>query len=128
MAKQKKHDYGKAPWDLKNGDISNYAQITEANRKNAIVLGRILYVVEKNGRTHQFCGTFSIDPRFTKGWIGYPIKPWEQGYPGHRRVYMPEDLNYEEWKSNNDKMITTFIQEKKLFIKTDDPILTYTKE
>jgi predicted metalloenzyme YecM len=120
--------YNKGPWDFKKNGINEFIAVNELNRKNAIVLGRILYVITLNGSTNQFRGTFSIDPRFTKGWWKYPAKPWENNFPGHARVFMPEDMEYEHWKASNNDLITKFINEKSLYIKQTDPILKYFKE
>lgn len=127
MAGKNANNYGKGPWDLKKGAINDFVAVTASNRKNAIVLGRILYIIRLNGTIYQFCGTMSVDPRFTKGWFGYPLKPWQTGFPGHQRIFMPEDMDYNDWKNNNDKIISAHIESKELYIKPSDPILTFKK-
>lgn len=120
--------YGKGPWNMKKNAIKEFMQVTPVNENVAKVLGRIFYVITLNGSVHQFLGTFSIDPCFTKGFWQYPIKPWQTGFPGHQRTFMPEDMNYDNWASTNKIMISGFIKKGELYIKAEDPILKYYKD
>lgn len=113
---------------MKRTLIGNYRLITQDNRKNAIVVGRILYIIEPLGLNYTFRGSMSIDPCFTQGWIKYPYKPWQQGYPNHFRVYMNANMDYNVWAAENKILIDNYIENKVLYLKPTDPILTYYKE
>lgn len=128
MAKTVSVSYGEGPWNMKKNAIKDFIQVTEDNRKNAIVVGRILYVIDLNGSVYQFRGTFSIDPCFTKGWFRYPLKPWQNNFPGHIKVFMPEDIDYNAWASQNKFLIDDYIFKKTLYIKPTDPILKFFKD
>ena len=128
MAKQNVNNYNIGPWEMKRTLIVDFRLITPDNRKNAIVTGRILYIIEPNGLNFTFRGTMSIDPCFVQGWFKYPLKPWQSGYPSHTRVYMNANMDYNVWASENKILIDRYINEKVLYLKPTDPILTYYKE
>jgi hypothetical protein len=126
MANKDKTNYAKGPWTMKKSMIADFILVTPDNRENAIVLGRVLYVISPNGLNYMYRGAMSIDPCIEKGWILYPKKPWEG--TGHYRVFFPQDMDYDEWKDTYKKLLDNYIANKELYIKTTDPILTYLKE
>lgn len=128
MEKKQKNTFGSGPWIMKKVAMEHFIAVTEGNRKQARVAGRIFYVIEKSGHQFVFCGTFSIDPPFTQGWWHVPFKPWMKGFPGHFRVYMNSNVDYNTWVAENKYMLDKFITEKKLYINTRDPILTFKQE
>lgn len=127
----KKHSFSAGPWPMKEKDMKNFLMVTTLNRPTTVVLGRILYVIERVGRINIFKGVISIDPCFTRGKWKYPWKPWQKkpaGASTHFVVGFPEDMNYEEWARDNKNIIDKFIKEEQLYIKPSDPILVYFKE
>jgi hypothetical protein len=128
MANKNKTNYGAGPWPMKRSLIEDFILVTPDNRKQAVIIGRILYIIAPSGSNYTFRGTMSIDPCFTKGWILFPCKPWETPNTGHRRVYIPAGFDYEEWKDTNKRLIDGYIESKELYIRQTDPILTYLKE
>lgn len=98
------------------------------NKVNAVVLGRIFYIIRLNGSSYQFCGTMSVDPAFDQGWWHYPFKPWQKKEGGHFKVYMNSNMDFEETKRINRFLINGYIERKELYILQTDPILTYLKE
>jgi len=132
MAKQSSN-YGVAPWQLKKGAINDFTLVTEKNRSNAIVLGRILYFMEPIGVNHIFRGAISVNSRLTKGKWMWPRMPWmpatkEATNKTHFEVYVDKDEDYESWKTYYDYVITKGINEKTLYICQKDPILTFLKK
>lgn len=124
----KKNSYLKGPWALKKNEINDFSLVTEINRKNAIVQGRILYVIQREGRAPVYCGFFTIDPCFTKGWWKVPCKPFEKKDEAHRRTFIHEDIVRAKWASEYKSLLDLHIKNEQLFIKSTDPILTYHKE
>jgi hypothetical protein len=127
MSNKNKANYGAGPWPINRSLIEGFIKVTESNRKQAVVYGRILYIIDPSGSNYIFRGTMSVDPYFDRGWHHYPWKPW-QGKTGHFRVFMTNGVPYDEWKDANKKLINTYIAEGSLYIKQSDPILTYIKE
>jgi len=41
--------YNFAPWVLKKDDIESYQPVNDENRKEIIIIGRILYIISKMG-------------------------------------------------------------------------------
>lgn len=126
-SEQSKQNYGSGPWIFKKGGINKFALVTEQNRNNAIVKGRILYIIELVGRSHMFRGTMSVDPCFEKGWFKYPFKPWQKEHPGHFKVYFNEDMDLSALVKENRFLVNQYIEKNQLYIKPEDPILTYFK-
>lgn len=125
MEPKKTNDYGYGPWIFKKNVINDFIRVTDFNRKQAVILGRILYVIDLVGTDNRFCGTMIIEPCYLKGEWKVPYRPWMNGYPGHFKSVFRENMDYNEWVSNNDKMISKFISENTLYIKTTDPILKF---
>jgi len=125
MEKKAVKNYGNGPWELKKTQIKDFSIVNEFNRKNAVTLGRIFYIIEPIGYSYMFRGTFTIDPKFTKGWWNYPFKPWQSSDLTHFKVYFNGDVDYNEWAQSNKTIIDRFINEKTLYIKSSDPLLTY---
>jgi hypothetical protein len=130
MAAANKNSFSAGPWPMKPKEAEKFRLVTPENRKQAIVYGRILYIIEQIGTHFIFKGTMTADPRFTKGKVKYPFKPWETAKTGlsHFDVYIDEDQNYEKWVQSNKTLIDKFISEKVLYINPSDKILTYTQE
>lgn len=132
MAKNK-HNYGYSPWELTKGAIDNFILVTEANRKNAITLGRIYYFIEPSGSKFMFQGASVIRPLLKKGHWNWPHFPWaiipkDVQNKTHWRQYINEDEDYNEWKCSFDKLISDGITNKTLYINPKDEILKFYKE
>lgn len=119
MSKQP-NTYAKGPWNFKRTELDKFAKVTPANRAHAVKYGRIFYVIDGT----LFRGAFTVDPCFSKGQWMYPWKPWESG-TGHFKVFMPEDMNFEEYKASYKAMIDKMIDEGSLYVNPSDPVLTY---
>lgn len=124
MEKKVKNSYSFGPWTMKQAEKDSFVQVTFENRPQAIVYGRILYII--SGLT--FRGSFSVDPNFEKGWIHYPFKPWMSKTQTHYKVFISEETEQHVYAMNYKKLIDSFIEEKSLYLKPSDPILTYRKE
>lgn len=132
MAK-KNHNYGVSPWELTKGAIDNFVLVTEANRKNAITLGRIYYFIEPSGSKFIFLGANVIRPLLKKGYWNWPHYPWavvpkDVQNKTHWRQYYDKDEDYTEWKDFFDKIITDGINKKTLYICPKDEILKFYQE
>lgn len=125
-----KNNFGAGPWDLKKGDIDRFILVTEQNRKNAIVQGRILYFID---RQKTFLGTILIAPCLTKGWWWYPHMPWaiipnDVQNKTHYRVYLDAGQDYENWASSYKFLIDQGILKQNLYICPEDKILQFFKD
>lgn len=128
MEKRQTSNFSVAPWYLKGKHIESFSKVTEFNRKQAIVQGRIFYVIEPIGSKWMFRGTLTIDPCFTKGSWRYPFMPWQKNKTTHFKVYFPENLDYNFWWKETKALLDKFIAEGNLYINPADPILTYYKD
>jgi len=128
-----KNNFSSGPWTMKPKDILNFRIVTNENRKIAVIAGRIMYIIDSVGNHHVFRGTMTIDPRFDRGHILYPYRPWDSVpkecmNKTHFKVYINENMDYNEWADKNKRLIDKYIEEKSLYIKPEDPILTYFRE
>jgi hypothetical protein len=128
MEKKQTSNYSFGPWDLKKKDIDNFRIVTELNRKKAVVIGRILYIISLSKNTHTFRGTLTVTPCFDKGYWMCPFMPWMNSSLSHYSVRFDEPINKEDWVVSHKLILDKFISEKSLFIKPTDPILTYKKQ
>ena len=124
MEPKVKKNYSFSPWNMSRKEKDSFVLVTPENRQHAIVYGRILYVI--SGLLYRGCIT--VDPCFEKGWIHYPFKPWMSKTMTHCRVYISENMDYNQYVTTNKALIDKYIEEKSLYLKPTDPILTYKKE
>jgi len=124
MEKKVKSNYSFAPWNMSKKEFESFTLVTQENRARAIVYGRILYIIS----FPVYRGSFSIDPFFEKGWIHYPFKPWMSSRESHYKVFINENMDYNQYVKSNKVLIDSLIAEKSLYLKSTDPILTYKKE
>lgn len=115
--------YNTPGWKIKPGDFKNFIAVTTANRKNAVVMGRVLYVIESNGTLIQYRGYIVVRPRLIKGELKI------QGHPhmNDQNYFLREDEDYNEYVSSFDKLITQQINKKQLYFKLSDPLVKYIK-
>lgn len=67
MAKQG-GSYLRAPWVMKLVALDDFVLITDENKKNAMVQGRIIYVIDDTKtKNPKYCGYKIFDPCFKQG-------------------------------------------------------------
>lgn len=134
MEKKKKNDYWWAPWSSKEGAFKEMVPVTELNRKNAIVQGRMVYIIEPETKSmSRYCGFITICPRYTKGEWLWPLEPFLPRWPEHKdkthyKIYFDCDQDYEKYKNDYKILIDRGIANKTLYINPKDPILTFFKK
>lgn len=128
MAPPKKKTFAEGPWTIKKAEVDTFAKVTEDNRKQAIVIGRILYIIAKDGNVYTYCGAMTIDPCLLKGWWKWPFLPFVNQSKSHFRVFVESDMSRDDWAVEYKGLIDKYINEGTLYIKREDPILTYIKE
>jgi len=128
MAKQS-NKLNIGPWTLKNKQINDFIRVTEINRKHVAIQGRLMYIIEGTGNPYTYCGTLVIDPCFTKGWWMYPFLPFNKPASGetHYKHYQAKEKDFSEHVKTYRSMIDKFVAKGSLYIKQEDPILTYYK-
>lgn len=103
--------------------MANYISVTPINRKEAIIIGRTLYVIERSGHLINYCGYITIRPRLVKCRLQVSNHPHMKDH----QVYIPDDETPEDYKGGFGPLLDKLIEEKKLFIKLKDPITKYTR-
>lgn len=118
-----------APWVMSRKEFEKFIPVTELNRKNAIVQGRILYIISEVGKIITYNGNRIVDPCFTKGKWRIDHAPWHiKNTPSPTfDVYFFSSVEREHWASEWAAMIREGIQKKELFINPSDPIIQYFK-
>lgn len=109
---------------MKPKEFEDYVPVTAANRKNAVIKGRILYCIEViSDKIINYCGYFPVRPQLTVGRLkmkGHPYLP-------DGDTYINEDENFEDYKNSFNELITILINKKKLYFKLTDPLIKYEK-
>lgn len=108
---------------MKPKEFKEYTLITPANRKNAIVKGRILYCIDAAGTIINYQGSFPIRPQLTRGRLkmsGHPFLP-------DADTLVQEDENFDDYKTSFNAIITLLIDKKQLYFKIKDPLIKYEK-
>lgn len=103
--------------------MKTFISVTTTNRKNAVVMGRILYVIESNGTLVNYRGYFVVRPRLLKG----EMKVHGHPYMTDQNYFLREDEDYNEYVKSFDKLITQQIEKKQLFFKLTDPFVKHIK-
>lgn len=128
MAKPKSSSYNVAPWIMGRKEFEKFIPITDINRKNAIIQGRIIYRISVVGNIITFCGHKVIDPCFTKGRWKIDHLPFTKNVSSPTfEVYIFDEMNRGEWASFWEKTLRKGIEKKELFINPNDPIIQYYK-
>lgn len=108
--------------------FSEFIPVTELNRKNAIVQGRIIYVISEMGKVITYRGFKVIDPCFDKGRWRIDHLPFAKNVPGKAfETYIFTGVDRNDWAKDWKAIIDKGIKEKELFIKPSDPIIQYFK-
>jgi hypothetical protein len=107
---------------MKAVEFKDYTLITPANRKSAIIKGRVVYCIEFIGKSIiNYNGSFPIRPRLVKGRLkmkGHPFLP-------DADTFVNEDETLENYKTSFDALITLLIEKKQLYFKLTDPLIKY---
>lgn len=109
---------GKLPSKVSDADFDGLVQVTEANRKFCVVLGRTLYSIVKAGKTHELHGWFEIRPRLTKGILmigNVKISVWR------------DDEGMNEYRDTFKGVIDLLIKDKSLYINPKEELIKYAK-
>lgn len=118
--KSKKNDYKKAPWPISKKLYEEFTLITEKNKAEAFVKGRILYCIEVIGTMITYKGFFEIDPRISKGQLHVSNHMFFQ--------------NCSIWCSNTESIesykerfipVTLMLEKKQLYYRKTDKIVSY---
>jgi hypothetical protein len=119
----KPNNYNKAPWPMKRGAFEQFVLVTADNRKNAIVLGRVLYSIIDEGGPIQYCGSFTIWPQMQKGMIrvtGHPFTDFKSD------IFV-DDEPLESYAKSYKSVIDHLIAKKRLYVKPTDQIVKFFK-
>lgn len=114
--------YLKAPQAMKRADMKNYTPVTADNRKNAAVLGRVLYIISDDGAMITYNGFMTIRPRLTKGKLKITNHPHLKDI----ETFIPEDEPAEVNRRDTTLLIDKYIREKSLYVNLKDSITKYT--
>lgn len=110
-------------WKMKSSELKEFTAITSENRKAAVILGRILYVITASGTLVEYQGYFTVRPRLQVGRIKVTGHPFEID----QNTYIPEEESMESYRKSFDELITHCIRENKLFFKITDKLVNYEK-
>ncbi len=106
-------------WRVKPKDFESFTAVTISNRKNAVVMGRILYVIDD---IKCYKGYFVIRPQLVKGRLSITNHP----YLPDNNIFIKEDEPFNDYKSSFDKLITLQIEKQQLFFKLTDQLIKHT--
>lgn len=115
-----------APWVMKPAQLDDFVLITEANKKNAMVIGRIIYVIDDaKTKTPKYGGYKTFDPCFKQGLYRITLPSFwsieEMKHP------VPADQDKKEWDRFWVAIINDGIKRERLFIKKNEPLIKYFK-
>jgi hypothetical protein len=99
-------------------DLESLIQVTDVNRKFAIVMGRKLLAIEKTGTTKKtvvMLGSFEIRPRIKAGWNDF----------GGNKFYAQQDEDKSEYAESFRSVINLLIKEGKLFFNPKTRLIKY---
>jgi hypothetical protein len=97
-------------------DIATMIQVTEVNRKFAVVLGRVLAICEPKGNDLLLVlNEFDIRPRLKKGWRVH----------GSHKFYCTEDESREEYANSFKEILDTEIKKGRLYFNPKKHIVKY---
>jgi hypothetical protein len=128
MAKKEKKpavgNYRRHGWLIDEKAMKDYAKITDANRKAAIVIGRIIYVFFPDNKSKfRYGGFMEIWPKLTKGMIqvsNHPVLPTHD-------FFATQDMETEDYKGLFEPLLTKKIAQGILYIKKEDKLVKYKK-
>lgn len=125
MAKQG-GNYRKVPFTIKPAAMEDYVLLTEANKKTAMVTGRVLHVIDDaHTKNPKYCGYKTFDPCFSQGLYRITLPEfWDIKEFSHA---VKEDQNVEEWKKMWVSIVNDGIKKGRLFIKKNEPLIKYFK-
>jgi hypothetical protein len=112
-----------APWKMKSKEFDGYIPVTESNKKEAIINGRCLYVIEVYGSVITYRGFINMRPRLVKCRLSITGHP----HLKDSSLYISEDEDLDQYKKSFVTLFDKLIKEKTLYIKLTDPITKYTR-
>lgn len=124
----KKNSFAKGPWEMKKAEVDTFIKVTPTNLKQAKVIGRIFYVIEKSGNKFFYNGCFAIEPCLLKGWWDWPWMPHMKAKTEFYSVKIDNDGSRDEWAAFYKYMLDSHVEKGELYIKQGDPILKYIKK
>lgn len=116
--------YNSPGWKMKPKEFELFTAVTASNRKNAVIMGRVLYVIEKVGSMITYRGYIVVRPRLVKGRVSVKQHPF---LPDHG-AYINEDEDFDSYRDSFNKIITLKISENQLFFKLTDKLVKYDKD
>ena len=120
--KSKTNNFNQIPWSMSKELFKEFTLVTEKNKAEVVIKGRILYAITITGNIITYCGFYEVDPRMAKGKLWVSNHMFFQDYS----VYITETesiSDYEErFKSVNNKMA-----EKRLYYRKSDKIVKYAR-
>jgi hypothetical protein len=122
----KKRDFRLAPWPMHKKELNDYVLLTDDNKKNAMVTGRIIYVIDSSiTKEPQYCGYKTFDPCFTQGLYNITLPDfWDLKEMKHA---VPADMDKAEWQKMWVSLINDGVRRKRLYIKKNDQLIKYFK-
>lgn len=118
--KSKKNDYKKAPWSISKKLYEEFILITDKNKAEAFVKGRILYCIEVIGIMITYKGFFEVDPRLSKGMLYISNHQFFQNCS----IWCVSTESMESYQERF-KPITLLLEKKKLYFRDTDKIVKY---
>lgn len=116
--KSRKGNFRNAPWQLAKGQIEGFTLITEANKHEARVIGRVLYNIEFG----IYGGWFEVMARLKKGRLSMTNHPFFPDFS----IWITADESMEDYK-HRFKPVTHLLERGVLYFKQDDKIVKYGK-
>lgn len=111
-----------APWGMSKRSFNTFTKVTENNRKEVLVLGRILYHLEISGKYRQYRGFFEIDPRMVKG--RFIVK--NHVFYGSYNAWNNATETSEEYRYRFKPILKT-LEEGRLYYRETDPLVKYSR-
>jgi hypothetical protein len=116
-------NYNTPGWKIKPQELKDYTLVTPANRKNVVVMGRILYAISINGSLVEYLGYFVIRPRLERG----RIKVFNHPHLKDHDIFINEDEDFNNYRESYDSLISLLIRKKQLYFKIKDQLVKHEK-
>jgi len=116
--KSKQGNFRNAPWLMPKTQLEGFTLITEANKQEARVIGRVLYNIEFS----IYGGFFEIMPRLKKGRLSMTNHPFFPDFS----IWITADESMEDYK-HRFKPVTHLLERGVLYYKIEDKIVKYGK-
>lgn len=121
--KSKTNNFKLAPWQMSSKLLETFTLVTDINKKEVLVLGRILYSISILAKFRTYRGFFEIDPGMSKGRMTIKNHMYFDSYS----TYRTETESIEDYQKRF-KPISILIEQKKLYYRTTDKIVKYVRQ